>query len=167
MQTTLLTVTDVIFRSAMQQARHSMLRHAKRTLLFCAFCWSIGMSFSQQLEERMSVETRPFMYCVAIHMCLSKPLSYWLTNSTPTCKKRRRRLQLVRVFNWVSVWKKSNSVGTVASPTRPYRGCFNDRIFRSYPLLQHSSCVLPRGFTGRASTASLKLVRFGHYPEMR
>ena len=51
--------------------------------------------------------------------------------------------------------------------TVPYWGCFNDRICPSYPLLQLSPCTLPRGFTGRASTTSLKLVRFGHYLGMR
>jgi hypothetical protein len=84
-----------------------------------------------------------------------KVTAWWESNGTR-----------LRVFNCVSVWKKSNSVATVASPTRPYRGCFHDRIFRSCPLLQHSPWTLPRGWTGRASTTPLKLVRFGHYPEM-
>ena len=51
--------------------------------------------------------------------------------------------------------------------TVAYWGCFNDRICPSCPLLQLSLCTLPRGFTGRASTTPLKLVPFGHYPEMR
>ena len=51
--------------------------------------------------------------------------------------------------------------------TVAYWGCFNDRICPSYPLLQHSSCALSRGWAGRASTTPLKLVPFGHYHGMR
>ena len=69
-------------------------------------------------------------------------------------------LNTVWVFNCILWRKKGPTVAVIANPTGPYWGWFNDGIFRSYPLLQLSSCRLPRGWTGRASMTPLQLVHF-------
>ena len=66
---------------------------------------------------------------------------------------------LLRVWNAPSWRKMGPTVAVVVNPTRSYWGWFNDWIFPSWCLLQLSPWAFPRGRTGSASTASLKLVR--------